>query len=357
MYTNPAARTWRSEYKIDPAVLELHRRLPGYTETPLRRLPDQFAQELQVGAVFFKDESSRFGLPAFKILGASWASYYAMTAELGLPSDADFDAVGRVAREKGLVLHAASEGNFGRAVARMARLLGAAAKIHVPKNMVEKTKMLIASEGAEVIVAQGNYDVAVLEATQGAKDDGGLHIQDDGKPGYEEIPDKVAEGYSTMMLEIDRQVQAAIGKVPDLVVVPVGVGSLAQATVIHFKHLDRSPFILSVEPDTAACLQTSLENGEITTVSTGNTNMCGMNCGTVSWTAWPHLSKGIDFSITVAEAEAEAALQRLKDWQIATGPCSSGTLAGLIEFGGQMQDNMPLGKDAVVVVLGTEGPR
>ena len=358
MYRNKSARVWKSDYNIDPDVLKLHQKLPNYAPTPLLRLPDELTRSLITGPVFLKDESDRFGLPAFKILGASWATYRAVTAKLHLQRTATFEEIRDAAKSHHVVLHAATDGNFGRAMGRMASLIGCTAKIYVPKYMVEETKRLIASEGAEVLVIQGDYDDAVRAAGQDSKHAGGVHIQDNAWPGYEEIPTWVAEGYSTMMVEIDHQVYETVGRQPDLVVVPVGVGSLAHAVVAHCKNKDSSPFILAVEPETAACLKTSLERGEMTSIVTSDTNMCGMCCGTVSSIAWPVLQKGVDASITVNEAEAESALRRLHTNGISTGPCSAGTLAALYKFHGFHDAWSSVARqDSVVVLMGTEGPR
>lgn len=160
-----------------------------------------------------------------------------------------------------------------------------------------------------------------------------------------------------MMLEIDAQMQDAIGTSPDLLVVPVGVGSLAQAVVAHYKSKRPLPFILTVEPETAACLKTSLEVGKPTAVETGDTSMCGMNCGTVSSLAWPILRDGVDASITVSETESEAALNMLSGMGISTGPCSAGTLAALSKACQIGRERLGLKEQSCIVLFGTEGPR
>ena len=161
------------------------------------------------------------------------------------------------------------------------------------------------------------------------------------------------------MLEIDSQISEATGMVvPDLLVVPVGVGSLAQAVVAHYKYKPDPPRVLTVEPDTAACLKTSLEMGRETTIETGNTNMCGMNCGTVSSLAWPYLKDGVDASITVSDEQAEAALMMLMEMGIKTGPCSAGTLAALLKACEKTgRERLGLHEESCIVLFGTEGPR
>ena len=160
-----------------------------------------------------------------------------------------------------------------------------------------------------------------------------------------------------MMVEIDEQCQELTGGLPNLIVCPVGVGSLAQAVVAHYKNRDLPSIVMTVEPDTAACLKTSLENGRMTSVTTANTTMCGMNCGTVSMTAWPFLREGVDASITVTDTESAKAQEMLRDVGMNIGPCSAATLAALLSVSEVEKEKLHLHCDAVIVLLGTEGPR
>jgi diaminopropionate ammonia-lyase len=160
-----------------------------------------------------------------------------------------------------------------------------------------------------------------------------------------------------MMVEIDQQTQAIIGKRPDLIVCPVGAGSLAQAVVAHFKHMEPSATVLTVEPDTAASLKTSLENGQATSIPTEDTIMCGMNCGTVSDLAWPFLRDGVDASIIVTDDQDRIAQDTLKEMQIYIGPCGASTLAALTKACKVGKEKLYIRQDTTVVLLGTEGPR
>ena len=187
IYSNPSACNWKSQYTIDPAILPFHQTLPNYGPTPLRPLP-QIAKELGVGSVLLKDESRRFGLPAYKILGASWAVYRTATRELGLAPTASLEEVKAAAVDKGVEYYTATDGNWGRAVARMASMLGAKAHVYVPKLMLETTRKKIAHEGAEVIVFDGDYDRAVKEAERMSMEMRGLFVADVGWSGYEVIP-------------------------------------------------------------------------------------------------------------------------------------------------------------------------
>src|SRR5215210_6361892 len=202
---NPNARKILDGPYPDRAPLRFHRRLPGYEETPLVDAP-KLAGALGVGKVFVKDESSRLGLLAFKVLGASWAVYRALEERLGDEGFEDWEEIedlkARLGPLRPLSLVAATDGNHGRAVARVARLLGLGARIFVPGDMAAPRREAIADEGAEVIVVDGTYDAAVERSAEEAGERG-LLISDMSWPGYERIPSWVIEGYSTMLWEID----------------------------------------------------------------------------------------------------------------------------------------------------------
>lgn len=323
-FLRPAARAWRCP-PAPTGVRDFHARLPGYAPTPLTELP-ALATELQVGRVLVKDESSRLGLPAFKVLGASWAVHRVLK-----------DHIGQV------TLTAATDGNHGRAVARMARIFNHRAHIFVPRNVPSHAVEAIRAEQAEVTIVDGNYDDAVGMA---AKADGVL-VQDMGRPGYEEIPAWIVEGYGTLCAEIDEQLQEE----PDLVVIPVGVGSFAQAVITHYRGRGSRTRLLAVEPDSAACVLESLTAGELRTIPTGDTIMTGLNCGTPSATAWPFLHNGLDAAVAISDAECAKAVEDLRTHNVHSGPCGAAPLAGLRAI---RQDLGPLG---TVVLISTEGPR
>ena len=116
------------------------------------------------------------------------------------------------------------------------------------------------------------------------------------------------QGYQTLLDEIDTQ----LGGAPDLVAVPVGVGSLAEAVVRHYRRPSAAhPSVLSVEPDTAACVLASLTSARATTVATAATVMAGLNCGTISSSAWPVLRAGCDAAVTVSDQDALRAVADL----------------------------------------------
>jgi diaminopropionate ammonia-lyase len=187
MYLNPSASAWRTSRTSEHRVKSFHERMPGYSSTPLVSL-DAVAKEIGIRHVFLKYEGSRFGLPAFKILGASWAIHCAVAKATDLPVTAELADLGNAARAKSLSLVTCSEGNWGRAVARMAKYLGIKAVVFVPQNCHEETKRKIESEGAKVPVVDGNYDASIRAALDESERTDALLVMDTSWHGYEEIP-------------------------------------------------------------------------------------------------------------------------------------------------------------------------
>lgn len=357
IYTNAGARSWQHETQTDLSLVQdFHSKLPGFKTSPLVSLKD-LAVELGVRGVFVKDESSRLGLPAFKILGASWGTHRAITELAGLPLKASLDDVSAAAQKHGLTLFAATEGNHGRAVARMAKILGIKASILVPGFTDEQVQSNIRSEGATVTVHPGNYDDAVEAANvESKKISGGLHIQDNAFGDYEQIPEYIVEGYSTLLQEVEQQLDQENLK-PTIVVTPIGVGSLGHAVTAFCKSSERQIRVIAVEPETAACLHDNLKAGEFRTVGTSKTIMDGMNCGTVSPISWPILRQGVDASVTITDKQCHEAIQYLHSQGVNAGPCGAGSLAALRKVALEKTEAVGLCADSVVVLLSTEGKR
>lgn len=366
----PQARSWTcepTEHVRSGAVRAFHASLPGYAPTPLTEVP-ALATELGAGRVFVKDESGRLGLPAFKILGASWAVRQVLAAsapgEPAAPPATPPDGLAALrelaARRPGLVFVTATDGNHGRALARMARLAGAAARVFVSTITGDATCAAIASEGAEVIRAGASHSEAVALARQWAEEHpGAALVQDTAWPGYEQVPGWIVEGYSTLFAELDDQLAAAGAGTAGLVVIPVGVGSLAQAAVAHYRSGVRGGAVLAVEPDSAACVLAGLKAGRPVSVPTGNTVMAGLNCGTVSSIAWPLLAVGLDAAVAVSDDAARRATVDLGAMGISSGPSGAASLAGARAAltGWDSADRraaMGLTPDSVVVLLNTE---
>jgi diaminopropionate ammonia-lyase len=334
-YSWPAAREWTCPPSSGDARA-FHQSLPGYSPTPLVSVPE-LAAELGVGRVLVKDESSRLGLPAFKVLGASWACRQVLQ------------------RCPGAMLVTATDGNHGRAVARMAAYFGVGATVFAPVGMLPQIAARIVGEGAKVVRVDGDYGDAVRRAAAFADNQPSRAlVQDTAWAGYEQVPAWIVQGYQTLLDEVDIQ----LGGAPGLVAVPVGVGSLAEAVVGHYRRPGVAhPSVLSVEPGTAACVLASLTAARPTTVTTGATVMAGLNCGTMSSSAWPVLRAGCDAAVAVSDQDALRAVTDLGRLGVCSGPSGAATLAGaraaMTEPGRRAA--LGLDDDAVVVLLSTEG--
>jgi diaminopropionate ammonia-lyase len=322
----------------DRAPLRFHRRLPGYEETPLVDAPG-LTGILGVEKVFVKDESSRLGLPAFKVLGASWAVFRALEERLGGEGFGDYwEEIGDLQESleplRPLSLVAATDGNHGRAVARVARLLGLGAKIFVPGDMTVARREAIAGEGAEVIVVEGTYDEAVERSAE-EEGENALVISDMSWPGYERIPWWVIEGYGTMLWEVEDELARRGEAGPDLVVVQAGVGAFAAAVGRHFRSPAAStcPKLMSVEPASADCLLESVAAGRIVSVPGPHDSiMSGLNCGRPSLVAWPTVSRSIDLLVAVRDEPAREAMRLAAEAGIVSGETGSAGLGGLLEL-------------------------
>jgi len=254
-----------------------------------------------------------------------------------------------------LELVTATDGNHGRALARFARLLGIAARVFVPDGVERPAIEAIRGEGATVTVVAEDYDTAVRRATVDAEArEHAVPVQDTAWAGYEDIPRTIVDGYSTLFAEID----AELGRPPALVVTPIGVGSLAQAVVTHYRSraTGRATAVLGVEPDSAACVHASLVGGRLRSVATGSTIMTGLNCGTPSSLAWPYLRDGLDAAVTVSDEQAAAAVGELAALGVDAGPCGAACLPAVRDVLSGTDGRAALGleDDSTVVLLNTE---
>lgn len=293
-------------------ALAFHRALPGYAPTPLRELAP---------GVFVKDESGRLGLPAFKVLGASWAVERALRAEAG--------------REPVHTLVAASAGNHGRAVAHVAAQRGLAARIFLPPRSASARRAAIACAGAELVVVDGSYEDAVALAVAEGAETGVFVLADVGDSGAAEW---VVDGYATLFAELADQAK------PELVLVPAGVGSLAAAATRFGAAAGVE--VWAVEPETAACVTASLAAGEPVAVPTPGTCMAGLDCAEVSLAAWPSLRAGLRGTITVSDEGARTAMADLAAAGLAIGESGAAPLAALPQLDRG---------DRTVALIATEG--
>ena len=274
---------------------EFHKSFPQYSVTPLQKL-SALASYLGVKGIYCKDESYRFGLNAFKVLGGSYAMGRYIAKELGrdisqlpynvLSSDKLREEFGQA------TFFTATDGNLGRGVAWAAKRLGQKAVVRMPKGTTKTRFDNIAKEGAEVTIEEVNYDDCVrMAAAEAAKTEHGIIVQDTAWAGYEEIPSWIMQGYGTLVLEADKQLKENGVDRPTHVFVQAGVGSLAGAVVGYFAHKykENPPVMVVCEASAADCLYRSAVQADGNLVNvTGDlqTIMAGLACGegnTIGW--------------------------------------------------------------------------
>jgi diaminopropionate ammonia-lyase len=319
--------------------------------TPLTALPT-LARTLGLGSLLIKDETGRFGLNAFKPLGARFA----------------IDRlIGTGAIRAGDTLVCASEGNHGRAVAHTARLAGCQARVYLSKSVAAARADAIAGEGALVIRVDGTYDDAVRQAAVDAAANNWTVVSDTSWDGYEEIPRLIMLGYTRLMDEMLESRDGAWR--PDAIVVPGGVGGLlaAVATWSAWHWGERRPAIVAVEPTTAACLQASARAGRPTAVpGPFDTIMGGLRCGEVSPLAFRAAQPLVDAYVAIDDRWTEDAMRRLArplqgDPPVMAGPSGAASLGALLATaddataGRDLRRAATLGPSSLVVLIVTEG--
>ena len=292
---------------------------PELTPTPLVGLP-ALASSLGVDGFLVKDESSRFGMNAFKIAGVAYA-------------------VDRLLRHgTARVLACATEGNHGRAVARAARERGLRAVVYMRESAAAPRIAAIRREGAEVVLVPGVYDDAVKRMAAEAERDGFTIVSDTSWAGYEAVPRAIMAGYTRIMSEASRQ--WAPGPPPAVVVVQAGVGGLAGAVaswLLSMCPADRRPYLICAEPAVAACVGASLAAGRPAAVTPGDTSMAGLRCGEMSPIAFAPLAAAVDACVTVDDGQVARAIERLAhplggDPSIDAGPSGACGVAALVAW-------------------------
>jgi diaminopropionate ammonia-lyase len=320
----------------------------GASLTPLRHLR-ALARELGLGGVLAKDESQRFGLPAFKIAGAQYA-----VARLIEHDEAS-------ARE----LACATAGNHGRAVAHAGRLHGRPVHVYVPVGTADARVAALRAEGADVVVTTVGYDAAVRLMARDAAANGWQIVSDTAWEGYEEIPRDIMAGYTRIMDEAAGQWGDSP---PDVVIVQAGVGSLAGAVAGWLEYASGPrPHLIIAEPIGSASVLASLDAGSrVTLESCAPTAMVGLRSAEVSTIAWPVLASGADAAVAVGEPLADEAIARLAhpspgdDAAIATAASGAAGLAALFALvrdpdAAELRASLGLGPATRVMMLVTEG--
>ena len=329
-------------------------RRPHLAATPLRECVN-LQRHLGVGELWVKDETARFGLNAFKAAGALFA--VSTLIDRGTVSAGD-------------TLVCASEGNHGRAVARAARDASCRARVYVSRYVAATRREAIESEGATVVIVDGTYDDAVRQMATDATARGWVVVSDTSWDGYTEIPWLIMLGYTRIFDEMHQAFAARTGaETPlDCLFVPAGVGGLlaAAACWCHLQYGDRRPRVIAVEPQSAACVQTSVRAGAPTVVAGPfDTVMGGLRCGEMSPSVFPAVRTLVDAFIGIEDEFAFEAMRLLArplppDPKIECGPSGAAALGGLLAALtdpalSATREHLGLGQRTRCVVMATEG--
>ena len=330
--------------------LEFHLTLPNYDPTPLKLLKN-LGGRLGVGDLYVKDEASRLGLNAFKVLGASYAIHQILKG-----------------RSRIKTFCTATDGNHGRAVAWSAKREGKESRIFVPAYTSQSQIRAIEDEGAIVTKIEGNYDETSGYALGASQINGWELVQDSSWEGYEEIPALIMAGYTTMFKEMESSVNSLPEPAVDIVFLQAGVGSFAASAIWYYlnRYGDKRPVIVIVEPsesdgilESFKCGKRSLPKGSFRTI------MAGLNCGIPSKSAWDIISCGADAALRIDDTHTLKAMKWLdnpsgNDERVEAGESGAAGLAGLMrilddpEFE-SLKRHLDLSERSRVLLFNTEG--
>ena len=350
-------------------VQSFHASFPVYKETPLVELKHT-AKSMGLGNIYIKDESYRFGLNAFKVLGGSYAIGNYLAKRLGKSiTEMPYEKLvsGEIKRELGdITFVTATDGNHGRGVAWTAKQLQQKSVVYMPKGSAEERLMNIRAEGADASITDLNYDEAVRLANSQAEQKGWVMVQDTAWEGYEDIPGWIMQGYGTMGYEAYMQ----LPEKPTHIFLQAGVGSMAGAVAGFFASVyggDR-PIITIVEPNKADCIYKTAEaaDGKLHFV-TGDmdTIMAGLACGEPCSIGWNVLRDYADNFISCPDYAAAQGMRVLGnpeagDTKVVSGESGASAFGCIAEIMRdktlvELKNKLKLDENSKVLFFSTEG--
>jgi len=350
-------------------MLDFHRSLTGYTPTPIVPLPG-IAKTLGVKEVMVKDESHRFGIKAFKAIGASYAIYRFLKQQWENRFNTPFDETSfkdpEVLKKLGsFTFCAATDGNHGRAVAWTANKLNQKAVIYMPENTAPSRITNIESENGDVILVPGTFDDCVEKCARDAETNRWQAVSDTAYPGCMEIPKYIMLGYTTIFRELEDALDAPGEPQIDFVFLPAGVGGLAAAGTSYYvrKYRENRPTLICVEPSDCDCFLESVKygNGEpLPTRGAQESIMAGLNCGIPSPIAWPIIRDGMHLFLAVTDNYAEDAMRAYYKENVTSGESGASGLAGLLALCRdtglkEAKEKIRLNENSRILLINTEG--
>lgn len=378
---NPRApATWRSagvaKYFPQPSALNaprFHRQLPEYQMAPLKGLP-RLAGSLGLGGIFVKDEAWRPGAGSFRGLGSAFAIYRHLVARLGSPTHFGYPELmlpwnrARLGRR---IFATAGHGHRGLGLAWAARQLDCDSVVYVERGAPRANVEALERLGATVVAVDGSLADAERQATADAAVARWQFVSDMARPGYEEIPAWIMQGYGTVFFEAQQQLIALGVPRPTHLLVQAGTGSLAAAAAAFYQNLpgpDR-PRLVVVEPDQAACLHTSMEAGDGRARPFAGpcaTSMASLAYREPNPIAWEVLRDTADVFAKASDGVAETGM-RVLALPLAGDPSVTASESGALTVGALMavmerdelsplRRHLGLGRDSQVLLVNTEQP-
>ncbi|EKO1912721.1 diaminopropionate ammonia-lyase [Clostridium botulinum] len=370
--TDKASVEFLGEEEIKKAR-NFHQSFPQFTKTPLVNL-DNLAKHLGIAGVYVKDESYRFGLNAFKVLGGSFSMGKYLAKRLGKDiSELSYEKLtSEEARKKlgDITFITATDGNHGRGVAWTATQLNQKSIVYMPKGSSLTRLENIRKEGAKASITEFNYDDAVRLAASEAKENGWVMVQDTAWEGYEEIPTWIMQGYGTMASEALEQLKELNVEKPTHIFVQAGVGSLAGAVQGYFASVfkDECPITVIVEADEADCLYRSAVAGDgKPRAVTGDmpTIMAGLACGEANTIGWEVLKSYSSTFVSCPDWVSANGMRMLgnpikEDKKIISGESgavTSGLLNAIMTNDDmkELREQLKLDENSRVLLFSTEG--
>ena len=352
-------------------VNEFHKGFDEYSVTPLHNL-EGLANRCGVKNIFLKDESYRFGLNAFKVLGGAYAVGHYLADKLKMDiSEVSFEYLrsAEVKEKLGeITFVTATDGNHGRGVAWAANQLGQKSVVYMPRGSSIVRLNNIRKEGSDASIIDGNYEDAVALSDEMAKKHGWIVIQDTAWEGYEEIPTWIMQGYGTLIYEAIEQLEEYGIDKPTHVFLQAGVGSFA-GTILGYlvdKFGEERPITVVVEPDDANCLYLSSLSGKREIVQGDMpTIMAGLACGAPNTVSYEILKDYADGYLSCPDYTAARGIRILAapikgDPQVISGE-SGAVGAGVITLLMEREEykdikrGLKLDENSVVLLISTEG--
>ena len=313
----------------------------NYSKTPLISL-NKLSKELNIGNIFYKDESKRFNLKSFKALGGAYA----------------VDVVSK--GKKNITISSATAGNHGRSVAWGARRLGLNCKIFLSQNVSESRAKTIEEYGAQIIRVKGDYESSLKECIKKSKLNNWKIVQDVSSKNYKFVPKLTMAGYSIMIKETSVQTNEYITHI----FLQAGVGGMAAGVVAGVaRYFKRIPKIIIVEPENAACVLKSIEKGKMTKIKSKKESiMGGMSCNEMSLIPWDMLKNTTNCCLSISDKKVPDAITMLakKSFsvkKIVGGECSAPAVISLVSaFNNiKIRNRLNLNRSSNILLIGCEG--